>query len=74
MQRVGAKSGLSDYANNTRAIVADRQGHLWFCTGGFGVIRYDGKSFKRFTVAVDAFAGTALQGDDRTVVVVGITD
>ena len=27
----------------------DRQGNLWFAVDGYGVYRYDGRSFKRFT-------------------------
>lgn len=33
------------------AIKLDRQGNFWFCTGGGGVIRYDGKTATTFTTA-----------------------
>jgi signal transduction histidine kinase/ligand-binding sensor domain-containing protein len=32
-------------------IKPDRQGNFWFCTGGGGVIRYDGKTATSFTTA-----------------------
>ena len=33
------------------AAIRDKAGNLWFCTGGGGVSRYDGKSFSNFTTS-----------------------
>ncbi len=41
------KQGLAN--NNVRSILEDKQGNLWFSTGGRGVSRYDGKAFINFT-------------------------
>ncbi len=37
--------------NNVRSILEDKQGNLWFSTGGGGISRYDGKSFINYTIA-----------------------
>jgi len=36
--------------NNVRSILQDKQGDLWFSTGGGGISRYDGKSFINYTI------------------------
>ncbi len=43
-----AEKGLYSFI---RVIKADGQGNFWFCTGGGGVIRYDGKTATSFTTA-----------------------
>ena len=36
---------------NVRKIQCDREGRLWFCTNGDGVLCYDGDRFHHFTIA-----------------------
>jgi ligand-binding sensor domain-containing protein len=40
---------LDVITNGDKSCLCDRNGNLWFGTGGGGVSRYDGKSFKNFT-------------------------
>lgn len=38
-------------SGNVRCELQDRDGHLWFSTGGEGIYRYDGRTFRNFTTA-----------------------
>jgi ligand-binding sensor domain-containing protein len=49
-EKLHKTQGSNEYANVHRSI-QDKTGNLWFCTSGEGVYRYDGKTFKQFTVA-----------------------
>ena len=44
-----------------RRIFQDRSGNLWFGTNGDGVIRYDGKALKYFSIN-EGFGGVAVRG------------
>ncbi len=37
-------------ASNTKSIVEDESGNLWFATAGSGLFRYDGNQFKQYTI------------------------
>src|SRR5688572_9684445 len=39
--------------DNVHCSLQDRAGNFWFGTTGYGVYKYDGKSFTRFTVSND---------------------
>lgn len=46
------KEGISSYsivAGRATLSLEDKKGNLWFATDGYGALRYDGKSFTRFT-------------------------
>lgn len=36
-------------SGNLKCELQDRNGHIWFSTGGEGIYRYDGKTFRNFT-------------------------
>jgi len=44
-----------------RKMYQDKSGNYWFGTNGDGLIRYDGKSFEKFTIN-EGFGGTAVRG------------
>ena len=44
------KTQGSDPGNNVHCSLQDKKGNLWFATTSNGVYRYDGKSFKNFTI------------------------
>ncbi len=45
--RYSQKEGLAN--NNVHSILQDKDGNIWFATGGGGISRYDGKTFTNFT-------------------------
>ncbi len=44
------KTQFSQEGDNVQCNLQDRKGNLWFTTSSNGVYRYDGKSFKNFTI------------------------
>ncbi len=56
--KAGPEFQVSEYI---RRIFQDKKGYLWFGTNSDGIVRYDGKEFRYFSVK-DGLAGTQVTG------------